>query len=867
MSNITAHTLTRRSTFERLPNLAAVAWRELRGSIGNFWVFILCVALGVAVITAVGALSDGLRSGLQNQSAEILGGDITFSRAHAEATADERKFLKANGVVSEKATLRTMARPLTGDDQALVEIKAVDQAYPLAGKVQLLEVSPKGEALDDVQSRLGASRGLVVDPILLEQLQLKIGDRVRIGQASFPVLATLKKEPDALTERLTYGPRVLMSLDALKETGLVQPGTLVRWSYAVRLNDNAGDDAAALQMFRARAEAQLPQSGFVVADRRNPSPRITRTVDRLRQFLTLLGLTALMVGGVGVANAVATFIDRRRKVIAAMKSLGATGADVFTIFLTQIIAIAGIGIALGLAIGHAVPPLVSEAVGENLPVVARLSPSLATSVTAAAYGLLVALLFALWPLGRARKIRPNVLFRDAVQPERMLPGRGVMLATAVIAATLLALALVSSGAQWIALYFCLAVIVVFAAFYALGGGVTAVARRLPRPKMPELSLAIGNVGAPGGMTKSVVLSLGVGLSLLVGVALVDHSLVDELTGRMPEEAPNYFVLDIPKDDLRPLESRILEAFPRTKFDHAPMLRGRLVKLKDVPVEEIKAPPEAEWVLTGDRGLSFAETVPDGSAVVEGAWWAKDYDGPPLVSFESGLAKALGVDVGDTVTVNVLGRNVAARIANLRDVKWESLSLNFVMVFSPNTLRQAPYSMLMTLTLPADASLADEAAVARLIGKAYPNLTVIRVKDAINAFNTVFEKVMTAIRVAGLVTLLAGALVLAGALATAQRRRILESVILKTLGATRRRVLISHFAEYTLLAAVTAAVAILLGTIAAWLALTKVMEVPFAFSHWAVGMAIAVSLGLVLLFGGIGTWTILRAKSVPYLRSE
>jgi putative ABC transport system permease protein len=848
---------SRRRSWSHLPK---VALREFRGGIGGFWVFIFCIALGVAVITAVGALSDGLRAGLQDQSAQLLGGDVTFSRAHARATRTEQAFFEANGRLSEKATMRTMARSVSGDDQALVEIKAVDVAYPLVGQVILKDPGK-------IQTLLHTNGGIIADPILLKQLQVNVGDQIRIGRAIFPVVARLEKEPDALTERLTYGPRVLMSLASLQATGLVQPGTLVRWRYTVQLADAAGDNSEALAAFRTKAETELPQSGFVVADRSNPSPRLTRTVDRLRQFLTLLGLTALMVGGVGVANAVSTFIDRRRKVIAAMKSLGATGGDVFIIFLTQIVTIALIGIGMGLLVGYLVPPFLSQLVGEALPIEARLTPSWPTALTATAYGLLVALLFALWPLGRARLIRPSVLFRDSVAPQSTWPPRSILIASVAIGVLLLAFAVFSSGAQLIALYFCAAVTVVFAAFYGLGFAVTRLARRLPRSRIPELSLAIGNLAAPGGMTRSVVLSLGVGLSLLVGVALVDHSLVDELTGRMPEQAPNYFVLDIPKNDLPRLEQRISSAYPGTKFDHAPMLRGRLVRLKGVAVEDIKAPPEAEWVLTGDRGLSFDSRVPDGSKVVEGEWWPADYDRDPLVSFESGLAKALNLVVGDTVTVNVLGRNVTARIANLREVKWESLSLNFVMVFSPNTLQAAPYTMLMTLTLPPTATLDDEANAARLIGNASPNLTVIRVKDAINAFNDVFAKIMVAIRAAGLVTLLAGALVLAGALATAQRRRILEAVILKTLGATRRRILLSHVAEYALLASVTAGVAIALGSIAAWLALTRVMEIGFTFSWGTVGQALALSMALVLLFGGIGTWSILRARSVPYLRSE
>jgi len=840
--------------------LVRMALREFRNGLGGFWIFIACIALGVAVITAVGALSDGLRTGLADQSAEILGGDIALSRPHARATTTERAFLATQGRVSERATLRTMARAPDGDDQTLVELKAVDQAYPMVGQVSLAngKVFSKDVFTQD---------GLAIDPILLERLELKIGDNIQLGEAQLPIIATITKEPDGLTDRLTYGPRVLLSLSALERTKLVQPGTLARWRYAIQLPDQAGRDPEKLKAFRGELNRALPEAGFAVKDRRNPSPRISRTLERLRQFLTLLGLTALMVGGVGVANAVATFIDRRRKVIATMKSVGATRAQVFIIFVAQILMIACIGIAVGLAIGYLIPVGLVQLLADDLPIAARLAPTLSTALTATAYGLLVAMLFAVWPLARAGDIRPSVLFRDAVSDEKERPPAAAIIATVVLAGMLLAFSVLMSDARHIVLYFCLSVAAVFLIFLGLGSLVTRVARGTPRSRIPELALAIGNLGAPGGMTRAVVLSLGLGLSLLVAVALVDSSLVKEMTGRLPDEAPNYFVLDVVKDDMAPFQKLVLQQSPKAHIRSAPMLRGRVVKLKGVAVEDLKAAPEAEWVLRGDRGLSFSDTVPAGSKVVAGTWWSKDYDGEPQVSFEVELARGLGLKVGDAVTVNVLGRNLTARISNLREVQWESLELNFVMVFSPNTLKAAPHAMLATITLPKASTLQQEAELSRAIGKAYPNQTVIRVKDAINAFNEVFSKVMMAIRVAGTVTLLAGALVLAGAFATAQRRRNLEAVVLKTLGATRRRILTIHLTEYLLLATVTALVAVALGSFAAWLALTYVMKVNFIFSWTPVLLALSLASGLVLFFGGLGTWSILRAKTVPYLRAE
>jgi putative ABC transport system permease protein len=839
--------------------LIGIALRELRAGLSGFYIFMACVALGVAVIATVSTLSDAIRAGFEQQGEIILGGDATFSRMHTRATDAERKWMSDRGTVSESATLRTMARRLDGDQQAMVEIKSVDSAYPLAGDVEV-EGTTFAQAMATPDS-------IVVDPVLLSQLGLKLGDKLRIGDAEVTALSTLVKEPDAVADRLTYGPRVFVSHATLEKTGLVQPGTLVRYRYAVKLNPDEDDRAVDLAKFRETAKADLAESGFIMADRRSPSPQVERTLDRLRQFLTFLGLAALLVGGVGIASAVATFIERRRNVIAIMKTVGGTSRTVLLIFLIQVLAIAVIGVVAGLAIGLSAPYFLISAYGDQLPVQAELAYSATSILASATYGLLVALLFTLWPLGRAELIKPSVLFRDQVAPERVWPRRGIMLMTAIIAAALLGFVLMMAESARIAFYFCAALILVFSVFAGLGSLVTIIARRVPRPRWPEFALAVGNLGAPGGLTRSVVVSLGAGLSLLVAVALADASLVEELTSRLPQKAPSHFLLDVPKSDAQRLTEIMQKEAPGAHVVEAPMLRGRLVEMNGRKAEEIKLPPEAQWVLNGDRGLTFADMLPEGSRLVEGEWWPEGYSGEALVSFERDLAGHLGLKIGDRVTVNVLGRNLTARIANLREVKWESLTLNFVMVFSSNALASAPYKLLATVSLPENVPFETEANLGRVIGKAFPSVTVIRVKDALEAVNTILEKVMVAVRVAGGVTLIAGALVLAGALATAQRRRIREAVVLKVLGATRRRILTSHVIEYVLLATVAALFAAALGTLAAWVGVEEVMKIPFTFSVDAIIRALALAIGLVLLFGCLGTWAVLRAKSTVILRSE
>lgn len=842
----------------RLPRLLALSLRELRSGLGGFRVFVACVALGVAVITGVGALSDAMRSGFERQGEVLLGGDVTMARPHRRAEPGERQWMAERGRLSETATLRAMARRTDGAEQVLVELKGIDAAYPLAGELKL-------EPASLTRAELASGPAAAVDPILLERLQLKIGDRLQLGKTEVVIRATIGLEPDKISDRLTFGPRVLVSLPTLESTGLVEPGALVRWRYALKLPE--AQDAAALIKFRDAVKAAHPDAGFTVADRRDPSPQVSRTLERLRQFLTLIGLTALLVGGVGVANAVATYIDRRRRVIATFKSLGASGAQIFLLHMVQVVAIALVGIVIGLGIGLMLPSLLERAIGDALPIRGAFTVEPGTLMLAAAYGLLVALLFTLWPLGRAQEVRASVLFRDEVAPGRAWPRWPFMAGTIAVAAGLVALAVVTSEAKRLALYFCLGLAANFALFLILGSALTWAARRMPRARRPEIALALGNLGAPGGLTRAVVLSLGSGLSLLVAVALVDSAIVDELDSRLPRNSPNFFVLDIPRADIAGFEALVKRQTPSAMLNQAPMLRGRIVRLGDRPVETVKPPPEAQWVLNGDRGLTYADEVPEGSKVVKGAWWPKGYTGPPLVSFEADLARQLGLGIGDRITVNVLGRNIEAEIANVREVRWESLGINFVMVFSPNTLAGAPHNLLATIALPKSVSIQEEGALAREIGRAYPAVTAIRVKDAINSFSLVFNKIMTAVRSAGGVTLLAGALVLSGALATAQRRRIKQAVIVKVLGGTRAQIVTSHLIEYVVLGVAAALLALVLGTVASWAVLTRVMDVPFLFSWRAIAQALGLALGLVVLLGGWGTWRVLQSRPVPHLRSE
>jgi putative ABC transport system permease protein len=839
-------------------SLLTFARRELRGGLSGFRIFVACIALGVAAIASVGSTTRAITEGITREGGTILGGDLAFSLVHREPTAEEAAFVQGLGATSAIATLRSMARTPDGEAQALVEIKAVDGAYPLAGTVVLDQPVTLDRA---IARQPDGAFAVAVDPLLAARLEAAVGDRLKIGTADVVIAATIASEPDKIGSGIDFGPRVLMSLEALDATGLIQPGSLVRYSTRVKLPGEVTD--ARVAEVKAEAEARFPEAGWRIATRDNASPGLRRNVERFAQFLTLVGLTALVVGGVGVTNAVKAYVDRKRDTIATFKTLGATGGYVVVLYMIQILAITLVGVALGLAAGALIPWFAGGALAEALSVPIRIGIYPAELGLAALYGVLTATAFAVWALGRAHDVPVSALFRDRVAPERRLPRWRYVAATVASVLLLGGLAILLAYDRFVAVIF---VGATAGAFLVLGLVAWAVIRRAPRVSSTGLRLAIRNIHRPGGLTVSVVLSLGLGLALLVTLALIDRNLRDQLTGSLPERAPSFFFLDVQASEADRFTGVLEAAAPGVTVDMVPMLRGRMVALDGVDVENIEAPSDAEWALRGDRGVTYAATLPKGSVLVEGTWWPADYTGEPLVSYDAELAEAFGVGIGDTLTVNVLGRDVTARIANLRRVEWESLSINFVMVFSPNTFAGAPHTILATAALADGGTREQELAVMKAVVEAFPTATAVRVKDVLSAVNDIVADLAVAVRVAASVALVASVLVLAGALASGHRQRIYDAVLLKTFGASRRKVLAAFVAEYMILGLAAAVFGVVAGSAAAIGVLEGVMDIDASVDPAIALGAATVALVLTIGFGLAGTWRILGQKAAPVLRN-
>jgi putative ABC transport system permease protein len=836
------------------------ALRELRGGLRGFYVFIACIALGVMAIAGVGSVAASLGEGLAREGRTLLGGDVAFSLIQREAKPDEVAFLRSRGQLSVAATLRAMAR--TGDGRlALVELKAVDGAYPTLGELTLEPKMPVANLLAEHDGAFGAA----ADSTLLARLDLKIGDRVGVGGASFQIRSVVDAEPDKLAGGVGLGPRFLVSEAGLRATGLLQPGSLVRWIYRLKLPDNATDDRTAAALINDVRKA-LPEAGWEIRSRSNASPQLERTISRFTQFLTLVGLAALLVGGVGVANAVKSHIDRRSDVIATFKALGATGRDVFTIYLTQVIVLAGIGSVIGLAAGAALPFIIVDVFGKllPLPVVPALHPDeLALSFV---YGLLTALAFGLWPLGRVHDVPVAALFREAVSSEWHRPRWRYLALMAVVIALLIAVVIGLAYDKRVAAVFVVSSVVVFALLRGIAAGLMALARRLPRSRFTMLRLAIANIYRPGALTPSVVMSLGLGLAVLVTITQIDGNLRRQFLAALPDRAPSFYFIDIPTNEAGRFGDFLkATAGPQSSVEDVPMLRGRIVSARGVKAEDLKASSDSEWVLQSDRGLTYTGEIPKGSKLVEGRWWGPGYNGPPLVSMEKKIADGLGLKIGDEIVINVLGRDIPATIGNLRTVDWQSLGINFVLVFSPNAFKGAPHTHIATLTETRPDSAGD-ARIIKAVADAFPMVTSVRVREALETIGTVVTNLVLAIRGASAVTLISAILVLGGALAAGHRHRVYDAVILKTLGATRARLLGAYALEYLMIGFATAVFGVIAGSVAAWLIVTRLMTLSFVWQAGSAAGVVAAALVVTVGLGLAGTLLALNQKPATVLRN-
>ncbi|EAR49574.1 ABC transporter, permease protein [Oceanicola granulosus HTCC2516] len=837
------------------PVAARIARRELRGGLKGFRIFLACLALGVAAIAAVGTVRASIQAGLEREGAALLGGDAEVEFTYRFARDAERAWMEGIAdAVSETVDFRSLAVvPRDEPERALTQVRGVDALYPLVGAVELDPPMPLADAFAGTGERPGA----VMERILADRLALAPGDTFRLGEQTFVLSALLERYPDNSGGGFSLGPRTLVLTDDLAGSGLIQEGTLFETDYRLDLPDGA--DLAALE---AEAEARFRDSGLRWRDAREGAPGLTRFVDRLGAFLVLVGLSGLAVGGVGVSSAVRAYLDGKVETIATLRTLGASRATIFRTYFLQIGALTLLGITLGLLLGALAPLLAAPLIEPRLPIPAEFGLYPGPLLEAALYGLLAALIFTLWPLGRIDEIRAATLFRDAFAAGRPLPAPRFLVVTALLVAALVGAAIAFSGTVWLTLWTAggIAGALLLLALAALVARRTARAgARLSRGR-PALRLALGAISARGGDATSVVLSLGLGLAVLAAVGQIDGNLRSAISDELPDVAPSYFFVDIQPDQIDGFRTRLDTDPAVSRVDSAPMLRGIITRINDIPAEEFA---EGHWVVQGDRGLTYAAEMGDDTTLTAGTWWPADYDGPPLVSFSAEEAAEIGLALGDEITVNILGRDITAEVASFREVNFETAGIGFVMSMNPTALAGAPHSWIATVYAEPEA----EAAILRDLASAYPNITAIRVRDAIDRVVELLSGIAAATRYGAAATLLTGFLVLIGAAVAGERARTYESAILKTLGAPRARILASFALRAALLGLAAGLVALAAGIAGGWAVMRFIMESDFSVM-WPSALAIVAGGVLASLLAGLAfALRPLAAKPARVLRAR
>ncbi|MEM8536484.1 MAG: FtsX-like permease family protein [Pseudomonadota bacterium] len=828
------------------------ALRELRGGLRGFRVFLACLALGVAAIAAVGTVRAGIEAGLARDGAALLGGDAEVEFTYRFAREDERAWLNSIAdQVSETVDFRSMAVVARGaeTERGLTQVRAVDDLYPLIGAVTLDPAIPLPDALADF--------GGVMERVLADRLGLAPGDSFRLGEQDFTLRAILDRYPDNAAGGFGLGPRTIVLTDDLANSGLIAEGTLFSTQY--RLDLPAGSN---LQALEDSAVAQFRDSGLRWRDSRNGAGGVEEFVDRIGAFLILVGLSGLAVGGVGVSAAVRAYLAGKTGVIATLKTLGATRATIFQTYFLQVGALTLAGVVIGLILGGGLPVLFAPIIEARLPIPAVFAIYPGPLLEAAIYGLLAALVFTLWPLAKTEDIRAATLFRDAFAASATLPSLRYLTAILGLLIMLIGAAIWFSGTLFLTLWTAGGIAASLAVLVLAAIAIRWVARRLRKPARgrPALRLAFGSIGARGGEATSVVLSLGLGLTVLAAVGQIDGNLRSSFSNDLPDVAPSYFFVDIQPDQIAGFQERLADDPMVDRVDTAPMLRGIITQINGRPADEVAG---GHWVVQGDRGITYADEQPEGTDIVAGAWWPPDYTGPPQISFSAEEAAEMGLDIGDMMTVNVLGRDITGEVTSFRDVSWEDAGIGFVLAMNEGALAGAPHSWISTVYAEEEA----EAQILRDLATAYPNITAVRIRDAIDQVIELVGGISAATRYGALITLITGFLVLIGAAAAGERARTFEAAVLKTVGAERRRIIASFALRAGLLGLAAGAVALAAGIGGGWAVATFVMETGYSVI-WSNALLI-VGGGVLasLLAGLVFAWRPLAARPAQVLRAR
>ena len=835
-----------------------LAWRQARGARRHFVVLFVCVVLGVAALVSVGSFAATLGATLAREAKVLMGGDVELRAARPLPDDVEAQLsaLETRGAtVAHLRELVGMARAATSDKSLLVELKVPSAGYPLYGRLATAPAVPLATLLAD--------DGAVVHRDALERLGIGVGDRIVLGAVTLTVRGVVDKEPDRSASLVTLGPRVFVGPDALARSGLLQLGSRVRYRTLVKLPPALG--ARELREDFAR---RISDPGVRVSSYDEAQPGLRRFFTQLTTYLGLVGLASLLVGGIGVASSVATFVRRQQPTIAILKAIGADSRTILATFLIQTQAIGVAGSVVGAALGVLMQPVLIGALSGFIPFTLEPRVDALTLVRGVVMGALTTLLCALWPLLDVREVRAALVLRRDVEEAAPPTRRRPWAAALPIVVGLAALSLWQAGSLKIGGIFLGASVAAVVALWAVSRALVAVARRLRRAPSPAWRHGLGALRRPGGQSARVVVALGAGVMLLVAVALLEQNLDAQIDHETRLEAPSFFFIDVQPDQREAFARVVREATGGTAPVLTPVVRSRLAAIDGAPVTRalVRArggeDRENAFYYTREYVLTWASEPPPANVVTRGRWWGAE-PGPPRVSVEDVMARQLGIDVGSRLTFDVQGVAIEAEVTSLRKIDWQSLTTNFFVIFSPGALDGAPTTFVATARTP----VAREAALQSAVVSAFPNVTAIPVRDVLERVAVVLANIAVAIRVIALFTVATGLVVMAGALTATRYQRLYESVVLRTLGATRGAVARAFAVEYGCLGAAAGVGGTTLAAVLAWVVLRFVLDTPWRLQPAAMALGVGLTIALSVAIGFLATFRLLGEKPLPVLRRE
>lgn len=831
--------------------------REIRSSWRRLMFFFLCIALGVGSVVALRSLIQNLTRAVGTDARALLTADLEVSSTNDFTPAEIEKIesvisgYRSIDGRSEAVTAAVMARSSDPANNAVkfVELKGVDNMFPLVGEFLLADGSPFDPGLMD-------GGGAIVASILLEDLNVKVGDRLRIGESDLTIRAAFDEEPGG-SSGFRLGPRVFVSKSDFEAAGIIRNNGRVRRRILYRTTE---DPTPIVRELRNALKGTTVQIASYKEQQENISDQFTRT----ENYLALTGLLILVLGGVGVWNVARAFVEQKRKTVAVLKCLGAGGGSVIAVYVLQTLSLGLIGSILGAAMAQGALWFVSWEYGDALPERMTYGVPLSTAVSGIILGVAVSLLFSILPLMQIRNIKPKLLLRDENNASLHALDRSKWSIGAVVVVLLLGLAIWQAGSVRAGVFFLGGLTATSLMLFGAASLLLRSLRRLRRAGSFSVSQAVNSLYRPGNQTRVVLLAVGLGTFVVMSVYLTQTNLLREFDFTRNQRLPSLFFVDIQKSQIEQL-TRLIADKTGEMPEVIPTVRARITHVNgealDYQDREIR---QQQGQIGREFALTYRDALDRNEKVIDGEWWTGEPD-EPQVSVESQMAGRLKVEPGDSITFDISGRRITARVANIRDLDIRNTRTAFVFVFRPGTLDSAPQSYGASVLKHMPAT--DRQRLQRETLDRFPNVQIFDVDDILAAVRRLVDNVAIAVSFVGLFVTLSGILILIGSTALTRSQRVYENAVLKTLGANRRILLNILLAEYSILGLLAGAIGTAFALILSAVVCRYLIDIRWEFEAVGPIVAIVVTTFIVTAAGVASSLDLLYKKPLSTLRSQ